>query len=209
MAIFKNSFQLFTIARLGRGALLLLFLCGVMVGVGTLTSCRSKRKKQKTNIKGPSWRSTAKTKGGSTPTPATSTGSKRPLTRSEGEKVVAEARKYTGTPYRYGGASRAGMDCSGLIMASYAAVGKTVPRPSSEQATCGPDVEDRNAQVGDLIFFGPSGSINHVGMVVGRSPEGALKFIHSSSTLGVTENSLTDKYWKPRFIKIVRPLVEE
>lgn len=190
----------------GRG--MAIALCFLLILGGA--ACRSK-KKRAAKTSGPRWQATAKTpKSGSTKAPVSpTTPDKRHLKSSEANQVVAEARKYTGTPYRYGGASRAGMDCSGLIMASYAAVGKTIPRPSSEQATCGPDIPQSQAQPGDLIFFGQSpSSISHVGMVTSRGADGVIHFIHSSTTLGVTENKLTDKYWAPRFIKVVRPWVE-
>lgn len=134
---------------------------------------------------------------------------KETLTRNEVKKVLEEARKYTGTPYRYGGASRAGIDCSGLIQVAYAAVGKTMPRPSHQQAISGFDVSIEQAQPGDLIIFhDPPGTISHVGIVTEVLPDKTVKFIHSSSSLGVHETTLKQKYWAQRFKKIHRPQFE-
>jgi len=135
---------------------------------------------------------------------------KRFLTNSETKSLIKAAEGYIGTPYRYGGASRAGMDCSGLIMASYAAVKKTIPRPSNLQANCGKDVSVQQAKPGDLlIFHDPPGVVNHVGMVTERLPDGSLRFIHSSSSLGVSHAKLSDAYWTKRFAKVHRPLVAD
>lgn len=134
---------------------------------------------------------------------------KEALSRREIAQVIEEARKYTGTPYRYGGASRAGIDCSGLIQVAYAAVNKTMPRPSHQQAVTGFDVPVEQAQPGDLIIFhDPPGTISHVGIVTEVLPDKTIKFIHSSSSLGVHETTLKQKYWAQRFKKLHRPQFE-
>jgi probable lipoprotein NlpC len=129
--------------------------------------------------------------------------------RTDLATVIQTARSYQGTPYKYGGTSRLGMDCSGLLFNSFAAINVQIPRSSNEQAVWGTPVKPQDLQAGDLVFFGASpgsSTITHVGLVTEASPE-EVRFIHSSSSLGVVENSLESDYYLSRFIKAVRPVL--
>jgi cell wall-associated NlpC family hydrolase len=121
--------------------------------------------------------------------------------------VIETARSYQGTPYKFGGTTRLGLDCSGLLCASFESAGIQIPRSSNEQALWGERVRPQDLQIGDLVFFGASpgsNTITHVGLITEVSEEG-IQFIHSSTSLGVVENALESDYYLSRFIKAVRP----
>jgi peptidoglycan DL-endopeptidase CwlO len=90
-----------------------------------------------------------------------------------GSDAVAEAEKFEGTPYVWGGTSPSGFDCSGLVQYVYGQLGVSLPRTSEEQADVGTPVASLSAaQPGDLLFFagsdGTASSPGHVGIYVGN-----------------------------------------
>ena len=126
-------------------------------------------------------------------------------------RLIRTARTYVGTPYRSGGTTRLGMDCSGLLSTTFQQAGFDIPRTSHEQSTFGEELLPRQIQPGDLIFFATDGGmsrrISHVGLVT-ESPDPAASdvlFIHSSSSLGVKEDNLQVPYWQRAYVKAVRP----
>lgn len=121
--------------------------------------------------------------------------------------IINTARSYVGTPYRWGGTTRGGIDCSGLLCNSFRTVNYTLPRTSNEQSKVGVKVKKGKLQPGDLVFFATGKKrrkITHVGLVTDVRG-GSVKFIHSSSSLGVVENDLDSDYYKKRFITARRP----
>lgn len=119
------------------------------------------------------------------------------------DTVVEAAKKYIGTPYKYGGTTRAGMDCSGLLINSFRAIEINLPRSSADQSKVGKEVSIGDLQPGDLVFFATGKrrkTVTHVGLVTDVISKDNIKFIHSSSTLGVVETNLFSEYYKKRFI---------
>lgn len=130
-----------------------------------------------------------------------------PLTPQELNQIVSTARSYTGTPYMTGGTTRAGMDCSGLVLMSYQSVGRTLPRSSREQSALGRMIQMQELRQGDLVFFTDhkgSSNITHVGMITEVQGADKIKFIHATNSLGVVENNLKQPYWNNLFVKAVR-----
>ena len=125
--------------------------------------------------------------------------------------ILSEANTYIGTPYRFGGMTRSGIDCSAFVLSVYgSATGISLPRISSAQAQEGERVEREQLEKGDLLFFQTRGSrISHVGIVQEITPEGEIKFIHASTSKGVTISSLNEKYWGLRFRFAKRILTNE
>jgi len=111
--------------------------------------------------------------------------------------VIATARGVLGTPYRYGGASTNGFDCSGLVHYAYQSIGIAVPRSSSEQFRQSIRVPLQDLQPGDLLFFrlNPP-KVSHVAIY---DHDG--RFIHApSSGKRVSYASLDNPYWRKHLV---------
>lgn len=127
---------------------------------------------------------------------------------SQVNKIISTARSFTGTPYKWGGTTRAGMDCSGLLVISFRAGGIELPRTSAAQSKYGRNISIHELQPGDLVFFTAGkykNKITHVGMVTEAEDKQNVKFIHASSSLGVVENNLFSNYYRKIFAKAIRP----
>jgi probable lipoprotein NlpC len=130
--------------------------------------------------------------------------------RREIETVISTARSFRGTPYKFGGTTRVGMDCSGLLCTSFQAIDVKLPRTSSQQSEFGQPVAVHQLKPGDLVFFSSSKSVNnitHVGLVTEVKDENEIWFIHSSTSLGVKEDNLFSPYYQRTFVKAVRPAI--
>lgn len=121
--------------------------------------------------------------------------------------VIKTARSYTGVPYKWGGTTRSGMDCSGLLLNSYKAIGMTIPRTSADQSDYGKKVGKKDLKPGDWVFFATGKKkrkITHVGMIT-IVKGSTIKFIHASSSLGVVEATLNSNYYQKIYRGARRP----
>ncbi|MEM7483591.1 MAG: C40 family peptidase [Bacteroidota bacterium] len=125
---------------------------------------------------------------------------------TKADNIVATAMTFSGTRYKYGGTTKKGMDCSGLLYVSLKENDIIFPRASYLMAEEGKRIKIPQVQKGDLLFFrtGKSGKrINHVGLVVDVKGDD-IKFIHSTTSRGVIVSSLREGYWNYAFVKATR-----
>ena len=109
--------------------------------------------------------------------------------------LTRNALRFIGVPYVFGGTSTTGFDCSGYVQHVFAMLGRHLPRTADAQYAAGRTI-DGTMIAGDLVFFqtyerGPS----HVGIYLGDG-----KFVHASSSHGVTVSALSEGYWRTRYL---------
>lgn len=122
------------------------------------------------------------------------------------ENIIDFAKTFEGTRYKFGGTTEAGMDCSGLVYTAFKMENVVMPRISRDMAKKGLEVSLKNVTEGDLVFFRTNRNkkaINHVGLVI-EAKKGQIKFIHSTTSLGVIISSMEESYWKKAFVEIRR-----
>ena len=120
--------------------------------------------------------------------------------KTTADEIIITARKYLGVPHCMGGTTMKCMDCSGLLVRVFAVHGIHMPHNSEEQARYGKIVTGMDELAkGDLVFFIKTYKTNrlitHSGIYIGDN-----MFIHTSSSKGVTITSLSDPWWKERFV---------
>jgi cell wall-associated NlpC family hydrolase len=128
-----------------------------------------------------------------------------PAEETPADAIVETALTFTGVRYRYGGTTRKGMDCSGLLYTSFLEHNIPLPRTSDMLSEEGKKVKVDQVRKGDLLFFKTrrGKKINHVGLVVDVQDE-EVKFIHSTTSRGVIVSSLREGYWNHAFVKATR-----
>ena len=111
------------------------------------------------------------------------------------DTLEAQHEDWKGVPYRYGGLSPRGVDCSGFVYLTFLSrLGMQVPRTTSELLKSGVQVKRSDLQVGDLVFFRTGPGNRHVGIYMGSDD-----FLHASTSQGVMTSSLSNPYWHRRY----------
>ncbi len=101
-------------------------------------------------------------------------------------QIVDVAEEWLGTPYKWGGESKEGADCSGFVQSIYHNFGIKLPRTAADQYDYSERVDSTELQVGDLLFFKKRDRVTHVGIYIGNN-----QMIHASSKRGVVVQDLT------------------
>lgn len=116
--------------------------------------------------------------------------------------ILSDAEKYLGAPYRAGGMTYSGFDCSGFVNTVFAENNIKLTRRSADQAKEGVGINIENVKHGDLLFFATAGGkrVSHVGIVHTITDDGEIKFIHASTSKGVIISSLEEAYWDKAFL---------
>jgi cell wall-associated NlpC family hydrolase len=109
-----------------------------------------------------------------------------------GDKAVRIALRYLGTPYRWGGASPAGFDCSGFVMYVFSKVGISLPHNAAAQYGVGSPVSRSDLQPGDLVFFD---GLGHVGIYIGGN-----EFVHAPHTGDVVRVSSMSGWYASSYV---------
>jgi len=119
------------------------------------------------------------------------------LDGKEDKKLIKSMVDWKGTPYRYGGTTKKGTDCSGFVSSIYKEVyNKKLHRTSRDMIKDVRKIRKSNLETGDLIFFKTRGrKISHVGIYIADN-----KFIHAASK-GVVINDLDQAYYKKAYYK--------
>jgi peptidoglycan DL-endopeptidase LytE len=121
-------------------------------------------------------------------------------TPEEQQLLVKVARGFLGAPYRLGGSSVTGIDCSGFVKKIYQFFNIDLPRTAFEQSLCGLRVSRNELVEGDLLFFNTRRTLGHVGIYIGNN-----EFVHASSRKrGVRIDNLNMPYFDKRFVRAVR-----
>jgi len=192
---------------MGKRKALQIHIFGYLVLILLLTSCGAVKKKT-TYGKTPRQRTVSVAASKESPRTRSPKKKNEKTTLTPADNIINTALTFSGTQYKYGGTTKKGMDCSGLLYVSFGEHNVQLPRVSYHMAEEGKRVRINKVEKGDLLFFKTrkrARRINHVGMVVSVKDD-EIKFIHASSSRGVIVSSLREGYWNNAFVKATRVL---
>lgn len=110
-------------------------------------------------------------------------------------KIMTQYAAWKGVRYRLGGDTKRGIDCSGFVQRTFREqFGMDLPRSSYEQGDMGKKIQRAKLRVGDLVLFRAGSTGRHVGIYLGND-----KFVHASTSSGVTISSMNESYWDKRY----------
>lgn len=124
------------------------------------------------------------------------------------DSLIQFAIHHQGIPYRRGGTTTRGFDCSGFTQHVFREVGVTLNRSAATQFNQGIEINPDQLQNGDLVFFQSGSRINHVGVLVDVNSEEST-FIHVSSSRGIRLDNLQNSYYKKHFVGAKRIMLPE
>jgi cell wall-associated NlpC family hydrolase len=119
-----------------------------------------------------------------------------PSPREVEQRLLRSFDEWKGTPYRLGGQTRSGIDCSAFIMLVYRdQFNINLPRTTAQQLDFGMQISANRLRIGDLVFFQTGRNTRHVGILLREG-----RFMHASTSQGVMISHLSESYWNQRFI---------
>ncbi|WP_203459949.1 C40 family peptidase [Lacinutrix sp. WUR7] len=175
----------------------------------SFSACKSSKNKRVVTKKARTTKTVSKKKTPKKSNTKTAT-TKTVTTKSNADvaSIIDYAKTFEGVKYKYGGTTKKGMDCSGLIYTSFKKEAITLPRTTHGLSTTGDWIDLKEVQEGDLIFFATkknSRKVNHVGIVT-TSRIGYVEFIHASTSRGVMISNLAERYWYLAYVQARRIL---
>lgn len=173
-------------------------ILALVIITGMLYSCKHKEKEAKRPVAKVNPKPVPNVEGKKTPGSAGSLEQKLGISKKQihDNKLYAFIDDWYGTPYKYGGCQKSGVDCSCFTNVLYETVyGKRIARSAADMFLACDQVTMQDVKQGDLMFFKIGGNkITHVGVFL----KGKL-FVHSSTSLGVSINSVEEAYYKKYF----------
>lgn len=111
------------------------------------------------------------------------------------KQLLTQYKGWRGTPHKWGGMSKSGVDCSGLVKLTFEQqFSLPFPRTTAEQVKVGYSIKRQQLRTGDLVFFKTGINVRHVGIMVDE-----FQFFHASSSRGVILSRLDNPYWNSHY----------